>query len=326
MADLTTKYLGLTLKNPVIAGSCDLTSSVELIKKLESAGVGAVVLKSIFEEDIHNELQYNAENNDMLYAEKSETMDFADMHLRFEKLADYSNLIQKAKNEVLIPVIASINCVSDHEWPEFAKTIQKAGADALEINISLSPFSSSDTDFEKLHLNIIKKVLGAVSIPVSVKISSYSTRLGRTILDISKSGVAGIVLFNKYYQFDIDINKEEINPATKYSSASDGLVPLKWISMLSGKLTCSIAASTGVYDGASAIKQLLAGADAVQMVSAIYQKGFGSITTTISEIDAWMDKKGYNSIGQFKGKLNLKDGVNPALYERMQFLKYFQGR
>ncbi len=326
MVSLTTKYLGLTLRNPIIAGSCDLTSSIETIKELERNGVSAIVLKSIFEEEIlleTNAKLREADESNLLYSELSETLDYIDLHTRQNRLSEYLGLIKKLKNEILIPVIASINCITDSEWLDFAKQIERAGADALELNIFINPATNLNIDIEKAYIDITSKVLSRVSIPVSVKISHYFTRPQHIIEKLSKTGIAGIVLFNRFYQFDIDTEKQEVISASKTTLPSDILLPLRWITLLSGKVTCSIAASTGVHDGNGAIKLLLAGADAVEVVSALYLKGPGHINKMLSEIEEWMEKNNYNSIGQFKGKLSYSESTNPAVYERIQFMKYF---
>ncbi|MBN2610839.1 MAG: dihydroorotate dehydrogenase-like protein [Bacteroidales bacterium] len=326
MADLSTKYLGLTLKNPVIVGSCELTSSVENIKKMETAGAAAVVLKSIFEEEILLEVKKyldDAAKNSLIYTELSETLDYIDLHTKQETLNNYLDLVKKAKKETLIPIIASINCVSDSEWVDFAEKIQAAGADALELNIFLNPTDSKEKDFEKTAINIIKKVLKKTSIPVAVKLSNCFTNLAHTLVRISETGVAGMVLFNRFYSPDIDIDYFYVMAANKFSSPDEFVKPLRYMALLSDKVKCSLAASTGIHYGNTMIKQLLAGADAVQVVSTLYLNGIDYITTMLTDLENWMQGKGYFSIGQFKGKMSYKNIPNPALYERMQFMKHY---
>jgi dihydroorotate dehydrogenase (fumarate) len=328
MADLTTVYAGLILKNPVIVGSSGLTSSIEKIKELEASGAAAVVLKSLFEEEILLDTQKHldlANNDSMIYSEQSETLDYIDLHIKDDTLKSYLNLIRQCKKEVLIPVIASINCISDSEWTGFARKIEEAGADAIELNIFLNPSDNSDIDFEKTYKDIVTRVLSQVEIPVTVKLSQYSTKPGKFITELSMTGIKAVVLFNRFYMPDIDIEKMSVKEAEIFSNPAEFSQVLRWIGILSGKVNCSLAASTGVHDGNAVIKLLLAGADAVQIVSAIYKNGPRQINTILNEIENWMDQKGFNSISQFKGKLSMTQGNNPASYERMQFMKYFGG-
>ncbi len=326
MADLTTSYLGLTLKNPVIVGSCGLTSSIENIKQMEKSGAAAVVLKSIFEEEILVETAKKLDEaikDKLIYSELSETLDYIDLHTREENLVNYLKLVKQAKKETLIPVIASINCITDSEWIDFAAKIQEAGADAIELNIFLNPAEFTDKDFEKTATKIIKQVLKTVSIPVSVKLSNCFTNLAQTLVRISKTGVTGMVLFNRFFSPDIDIDYFYILAANKFSSPDEYVKPLRYMALLSDKITCSLAACTGIHHGNSLIKQILAGADAVQIVSTLYLNGIEYITTILGDIEKWMQSKGYYSLSQFKGKMSYSNLSNPAVYERMQFMKHY---
>lgn len=328
MADLSTKYMGLHLKNPFIAASSGLTSSIENIKKLENAGIAAVVLKSIFEEEILIEVKENireAEKNPMIYTDLSETLDYVDLHVKEDNLANYLNLIKQAKDETLIPVIASINCITSSEWTYFAKEIEQAGADALELNIFLNPSDLSETDFEKKYPEIIKKVQSGISIPIAVKISQYFTKVSRTIQEISHSGIAGIVLFNRFYSPDIDLEKLEIVPANQFSTETDYLLPLRWTALMSGKVGCDLAASTGIQSGEAALKLILAGASAVEIASILYKNGIEHIGNLISQMENWMEQHHYNYLEQLKGRLSQQSVKDPAIYERMQFMRHFSG-
>lgn len=326
MADLSVKYLGLTLKNPLIVGSCGLTSSVENIKQIEKNGAAAVVLKSLFEEEILVETEEKleeAKKNPLIYTELSETLDYVDLHTKEDNLRSYLNLIRDAKKETLIPIIASINCISDTEWIDFASKIQEAGADAIELNIFLNPVTNENTDFDKTIGKIIKKVLKNVSIPVSVKLSNCFTNLGQTLTKVSESGISGMVLFNRFYATDIDVDYFYLTPANRFSSPDEHVKPLRYIALLADKVNCSLAASTGIHHGNAFIKQILAGADAVQVVSALYLHGIEHIATILDELEKWMFSKRFNSIGQFKGKMSYKNIPNPSAYERMQFMKHY---
>ena len=296
MTDLRTKYLGLELKNPIIVGSSSLTASVEDIQQLEQNGAAAVVLKSIFEEEILIEASRDlkdAEKNKLIYSRLSETLDYIDVHTKEKRLGEYLKLIKDAKSKVLIPVIASINCITDLEWVDFARKIQDAGADALELNIFLNPMDTEQKDYDKTIRKIVSKVVQVVSIPVSVKLSDCFSNLSKTVADIIKEGVAGIVLFNRFYTPDIDIYNLSVVQGKMHSCESDYAKPLRWIALLSGKLECSIAASTGIHDANTAVKLLLAGADAVQIVSALYLNGKQYINKLLSGIDTWMLEKGF---------------------------------
>ncbi len=326
MADLTTNYMGITLKNPVIVGSCGLTASTENIKQMEKCGAAAVVLKSIFEEEIIVETTGNleeAKKNNLIYSEMSETLDYIDLHTKEENLKNYLKLIRDVKKEVLIPVIASINCISDSEWIDFSRKIEEAGADAIELNIFLNSSDNLDKDFEKTATRIIKKVLKTVSIPVSVKLSNCFTHLAQTLIRLSETGISGMVLFNRFFSPDIDIDYFYVMPANKFSAPEEYVKPLRFIALLSDKVKCSLAASTGIHYGNSMIKQLLAGADAVQLVSTLYLNGIDYITVILNDLEKWMFGKRYNSIGQFKGKMSYNNIPNPAVYERMQFMKHY---
>lgn len=326
--DLTSKYLGLNLKNPIVVGSCSLTSSVAEIKKLEKAGAGAVVLKSIFEEEILMDAESQmkeAEKNSFIYDKYSETLDYIDLHVKEERLNDYIQLIKGAKKEVLIPVIASVNCVSPSEWTSFAKRIEDAGADALELNISLNPTDLQIRDFETTIKEIIQKVLAKVSIPVAVKINNSFTHMARTILDLSETGIAGLVLFNRAYAPDIDIDTMEAIQGRSFSAENGYAEPLRWTALFSDKINCSLAASSGIHSAEAVVKLILAGADAVQIVSVLYAQGLDQINVILSGLEKWMVAKGFSSLEQFKGKASSKNVENPAVFERIQFMKHFAG-
>jgi dihydroorotate dehydrogenase (fumarate) len=326
MPDLTTKYAGLTLKNPVIAASCGLTNSVENIRKLEKAGVAAVVLKSLFEEEILHQTNANirdAWKNNLIYTAQSESLDYIDLHIRKERLDDYLQLVASAKNEVLIPVIASINCITPYEWTDFAEKIEDAGADALELNIALNPSDNTSSDFESLYQEIISEVRCKVSIPVTVKMSSSFTRLAQTIQTISGTGIAGLVLFNRFYSPDFNIENFSTISSSKFSYPGDFTTSLRWIALSSANAKCDLAASTGIHDGDSIVKLILAGARAVEVASVLYTKGFDHINTMLSSLEGWMQRKGFNYIDQFRGKMNAKTVKNPSVFERIQFMKYY---
>lgn len=329
MSDLTTKFAGLKLRNPLIAASSGLTNSIEDIIEFEKAGVGAVVLKSLFEEEIRIELekdlaQMNKES--FLYPE---TMDFYDSYHEVDDLlTNYLKLISDAKKAVSIPVIASINCVTAEKWPYYATTLQDAGADALELNVFSLPsdFSHTPEKDEKLYFDIVNAIKDKVSIPVILKIGFYSSNLASLINKLSKTEIAGMTLFNRFYSPDIDINSFQVTPSFVYSAPDEIRLSLRWIALMAGRVDCDLAASTGVHDSESLIKQLLAGADAVQVASAFYKNGKEHAGNMISELEGWMKDHGFQNLNDFKGKMSYARTKNPAAYERTQFMKHFAGK
>ena len=325
--DLSVSYMGLSLPGPVIVGSSGLTAEAGKIAELAKHGAGAVVLKSIFEEEIM--LEYEkllAEEAPSAY--RDDYLDYFDYRIREENLEKYVKLVADAKKAVDIPVIASINCQNAHEWTYFAGKIEKAGADAIELNIAILPTSLDMTTeaIEQRYLEIINAVKNEVRIPLSIKIGWYFSNPGRAISTLSATGIKGMVLFNRFYSPDIDPDKMEVVPASVFSSPLEQSIPLRWIGIMSKRVKCDLAASTGVHDGTGVIKQLLAGASAVQVVSALYRHGPSYLQNINEEIREWMEGKGYESIDQFRGLLSQERYVNPALYERVQFMKYFSDR
>jgi dihydroorotate dehydrogenase (fumarate) len=328
MADLSTKYLGLNLRNPIVAGSSGLTNSVKDIIEMEKNGAGAVVLKSIFEEQILLEAEYKlkkAQEDSFMYADHSESFDYIDLHIKERELSGYINTIREAKRNVQIPLIASINAITDNEWTNFARQIEQAGADALELNIFVMPFNfdKSSLENEQTYYKILKKVKSLVNIPVSVKISPYFSNLGSVILQLEKNGADGVVLFNKFSAPDIDIKNMKVNAADVLSSPHDISNSLRWVAVMSNRVKMSIAASTGIHDGEAVIKQLLAGATVTQIASALYKHGPETIPSMLNQLTDWMEDRGYNYIDQFRGKLSQSATENPEFYERMQFMRYF---
>lgn len=326
MKDLTTSYMGLELKNPIIAGSSGLTGTLDGIVSMEKHGAGAVILKSLFEEEILREVKEQlreAEKNPMIYSGLSETLDYLDLHIREENLGKYLQLIQDARKAVSIPIIASINCITDDDWIHFTRRMEEAGADALELNIFLNPADFKDREFIEAYSRIIEKVLVTVKIPVAVKISKYFTRLGLSVKALSETGISGLVLFNRFYAPDIDIDKMELASPRMFSTSEEIHETLRWVAIMSERVNCNIAASTGIHTGEDLIKMLLAGATAVQIVSALYKNGPDRIGTLLSKLNAWMEEKGFDSLEQFRGKISRMYGTDPAAFERMQFMKHF---
>jgi len=327
MVDLKTKYLGLTLKNPIIVGSSGLTDSADKIKKLEENGAAAVVLKSIFEEEIT--LEYEkivAEESANRY--KDEFLDYLDYRIKDDNINKYVELISNAKKTVDIPIIASVNCSSKHEWTNFAKAVEEAGADALEVNLFFLPsnFNRTADEVEKLYLEIIENLKEKVKIPIVLKISHYFTTLALTIQNLSATGISGLVLFNRFYSPDFDIDKMEVTATNVLSQPDELPMSLRWISIMANRVKCDLAASTGIHDGDAVVKQLLAGANAVQVVSAIYNHGPEKIQNMLKDVKKWMINHDFKTIDDFRGKLSQVKSGNPSVYERVQFMKYFSDR
>lgn len=328
MADLSTKYLGLNLRNPIVVGSSGMTNSVKDLIEMENNGAGAVVLKSIFEEQILLEAEHKlkkAKEDSMMYAEHSETFDYIDVHIKEKELSSYLEMIMEAKRKMQIPVIASVNAISATEWTNFARQIEQAGADAIELNIFVMPFSfdKSTSENEQVYYNILKKVKSLVKIPVSVKISPYFANLGSVILRLEENGADGVVLFNRFSSPDIDIKNLKVTAADVLSTPHEMANSLRWIAIMSKRVNMSLAASTGIHDGEAVIKQLLAGATVTQVTSALYKHGAGYLSTMTNYLTDWMEDRGFNYVDQFRGKLSQAASENPDVYERLQFMRYF---
>lgn len=321
MSSLNTTYLGLSLKSPLIVSSSGLTNSVEKIKGLEELGAGAVVLKSLFEEQINYEAGALVENG-----LSPEAYDYVTQYSKAEALDNYLRVIEGAKKSTAIPIIASINCMSSDRWISFAKDIETAGADALELNMFFIASEAGYTSekYEERYLELISKIKHVTGLPVSIKIGYHFTNLVNMVNNLYIRGAGGVVLFNRFYEPDIDIEKMEMTTSGVFSSPSDIRHSLRWVGIISDKVKkIDISASTGIHDGKSAIKQILAGATAVQVCSVLYEKGSEQLRIMNSEIEKWMNKKGFATIDQFRGRLNYRNIANPSVYERSQFMKYF---
>ncbi len=326
MINLETKYMGLKLKNPLIVGSSGLTNSVENIIEIARHGASGVVLKSLFEEQIKHAASSTIMQNELGNA-YPEAEDYIRNYTREKDVDDYLMLIEHSKKAVDIPIIASINCVTDTEWTTFARQIEGAGADGLELNVFVMP---SDPEHEgkqneAIYFDVARKIVELVNIPVALKISYYFSSLANTVMKLSWTGVKGIVLFNRFFSPDIDIENMEIKSTNVFSNPSDIAISLRWIAMLSTHVNCDLAASTGVHDGNGLIKELLAGAKAVQIASVLYKKGFGEIEQMLETLENWMERKNYSQLEDFIGKMSISEAENPASYERVQFMKHFSG-
>jgi len=326
MANLETTYMGLQLKNPIVVGSSGLTNSIENIIEIEREGAGAVVLKSLFEEQINQVAHQTFDQGDVTNY-YPEALDYIKNYSTENDVSIYLDLIKECKEKVNIPIIASINCMGDNEWTSFAKKIEDAGADALELNIFVMPSDpkKSSADNEQVYFDIVNKVTSMISIPVSVKLSLYFSGLAKTMEMLSWTKIKSLVLFNRFFSPDIDINNFEIKSSNVFSTPSELAQSLRWVAMLSDKVDCEISSSTGVHNGEAAIKQLLAGAQTVQIASVLYKKGFKEIPAILNTISEWMDIKNFSTLEEFRGKMSVKKSENPAAWERVQFMKYFSG-
>lgn len=324
--NISTKYMGLELKNPIIVASSGLTNNIDNILEFEKAGAAAVVLKSLFEEQII--LSYQKKIDDLKLENRyPEAEEYLSRHTMEHDVEDYLILIRNAKKAVSIPVIASLNCVSSSEWTSFAKEIESAGADGLELNIFILPTDPNlmSMQIEEMYLDIINNVVKKTTIPVSIKISTYFSGLSRTLLRFSFTGIKGIVLFNRFYSPDIDIDNLKTRTTNLYSSPVDIYVPLRWIAVISDRIYCDLAASTGIHDGQGLVKVLLAGAKAAQICSVLYQRGASVIPEMIEFLESYMKRMKFTQMIEMIGKMSIRNVENPAAYERVQFMKHFAG-
>ncbi|WP_282038011.1 dihydroorotate dehydrogenase-like protein [Saccharicrinis aurantiacus] len=324
MPNLSVDYLGLKLKSPIIASSSGLTNSVDDIKELEKQGAGAIVLKSLFEEEIIKEFEHTMRKNQTSHYIYPETLEFYENQNVEDTLSAYLKLISDCKKTVDIPIIASINAITAETWPYFARSLQDAGADAIELNIFIQPSDTMSHDGDTdIYYKIIDAVKKEVTIPISIKISPYFTNITKTVTALSDTGIKGLVLFNRFYSPDIDINELTITSAPKFSSQVDYTLPLRWIGILSDRVNCDISASTGVHNSETLIKMLLAGAKTVQLASVLYKSGFSQISIMLDELMTWMNSKGFSNLEDVCGVLSQSKTENPAVYMRVQFMKHF---
>lgn len=323
MTNISTRFFGLELKSPVIAASSSMTGQLEQIIKLAEAGAGAIVLKSIFEEEIYHELQEELNLRSDLNSDP-EYLDYFDYVIKDENIRKYLKLIVDAKHRTVVPIVASVNCVTSSDWVLFARKIEEAGADALELNMFICPSDGLKTseNNEQFYFETIHKVLEVVKIPVTIKISHYFSNLSSIVEKLSKTGIAGITIFNRFYSPDIDIQNQSVIVSDVLSSPNDYILPLKWTGILSGQMNCDLAATTGIHSAETAIKFILAGASAVQIASVMYKEGPSVIGHINQEISDWMDQKGYGKLDDFKGSLS-QTTTSAQAWERVQFMKYF---
>jgi len=325
--DLTTTYMGLTLKNPIVPSSSPISHTLDGIRKLEDAGAGAVVMHSLFEEQITME-SYQLDHY-LNYATES----FAEAVTYFPDLESYNvgpdkylELVSKAKEAVNIPIIGSLNGISDGGWTEYAKKIEQAGADGLELNIYYLPTATTVTGakVEKLYLDILKTVKSSVSIPVAVKLNPFFSSIASMTSQLAAAGADALVLFNRFYQPDLDIESLEVSPKHLLSNSSDLLLSLRWVAILYGPVQADLAITNGVHTHEDVLKGLMAGAKITMMASELLQRGVGRIGEILEQVSTWMQEHEYESVEQMRGSMSQKNVTEPASFERANYMKVLQ--
>lgn len=322
MSTINVNFAGLELKSPIIVGSCSQTASLAKIQEFEKAGAGAVVLKSLFEESITREVAAHGSTLD----EHPEAYDYISSYLSDKVVSDYLSLIREAKSKSSIPIIASIACHTDGKWEEFATQIEAAGADALELNVMSLCTRKSYTlgDFERTHEAIVSNVSSKIKIPLIVKIGSNISNPVALVDSLYARGAKAVVLFNRFYPTDIDIDKMSFTMSNPFTSSSDLSQSIRWAGIISASVPqIPVAVSGGVEGWAEVAKSILSGATAVEVVSSIMKNGPEWITRTNEALSAWQKEKGYEAINSYKGKMNASDPEHADRLMRTQFLKYF---
>ena len=349
MIDLTTRYMGLELKNPLVVSSCGLTKTVEGVQQAAEAGAGAIVLKSLFEEQIQAEVEELSEQSQ--HSAHTEAHDYLYGFGRSIGPREYLELVRAAKQAVAVPVFASVNCVTAERWTEYATKLADAGADGLELNVGFLPNDKllDGTEVEERYTQILAAVRAAVDLPVALKIGPYFSSLahladrlgndraagppftvgwcgpGDSAGEVTRRGADALVLFNRFYRFDIDVDTLQLAGGNPYSTSAELCDALRWVSLLAGKLACDLAATTGVHDGQDLVKQLLAGATVVQVCSTLYQNGLGQIGLILDFLRDWMQAHDFARLEDFRGRLSHARSESPSEHERMQYIKALVG-
>ncbi len=319
--DLTTKYMGLTLSSPLIVSSSGLTNSVENVELCARSGAGAVVLKSLFEEQMVADI-HKLHRQDEMFFWYPEAVDYINKFRKDEGTDAYLKLIRNCKKAVDIPVLASINCTTPGEWPAFAANIQEAGADGLELNIYLPPaeINVSSDQIEDTYVRIIKEVMKNITIPIAVKTGYYFTNPVRMLTGLSETGISGLVLFNRFFSPDIDIDRFDVAGSNIYSAEQEMLQSLRWIALLANHVSCDLSASTGIHDHTGVIKEILVGATTTQLCSTLYLNGIEYLAEIRQGLMTWMKKHNFASTDDFRG-LVTKHEQHTGAFERVQFMK-----
>jgi dihydroorotate dehydrogenase (fumarate) len=322
--NLMTNYMGIPMKSPVMASACPLSESIDNILKMEDAGAGGIVLFSLFEEQIR------AMEARMESVKKRTAHVFAEADQYFPNLDDYPvgpheylEKIRVAKSRTTMPIIGSLNGITNEGWIEYASLIEQAGADGLEVNMFFIPadIHSSGVQVEQRYLDIVKAIRKSICIPIAVKLNPYFSALGHMAKRFFEQGANGLVLFNRFYQPDFDINQLEVIPNLQYSDPAEIRLPLLWVAILYERIPVSLAATTGVNSHTEVIKYLLAGADVAMTASALYKHGIEYISTMNAGIHAWMEQKGFSTVSQFKGAMSQQSISDPTAFERANYIK-----
>jgi len=320
MADLTTDYLGLSLPSPLVVASSALSNRVENLEAAEGHGAGAVVLRSLFEE------QLEAQNSELeeAAARHADSSPEARTYFPPQRVGphEYLSLVERAKKALDIPVIASLNCCAPGSWTGYAKEIAAAGADALEVNlyaVEADP-TVSGAEVERRYLEIVRGIRAAVKIPIAVKLSPYFTSLAHMAMQLEQAGVQGLVLFNRFLQPDISLEKLAPASVMTLSTPAEALLPLRWMGLLHGRTKAHLAASTGVHDAQGTLKQILAGAQVVQLASALVKNGVPHLGKVLQGVEEWMDRRGHSTLGEVRGTLSQKEISDPGAFERAQYV------
>ncbi|MGM0619560.1 MAG: dihydroorotate dehydrogenase-like protein [Bacteroidota bacterium] len=321
MADLSTTYMGVKLKNPLILGACNLVAKQKTVEELEKAGIGAIVYRSLFEEQVQLEgLQMSEDINE--YEERNAEMIRLFPEIEHAGPKEHLYNLEKLKKNVSVPVFASLNALYEPTWIEYAQELEKTGVDGLELNLYATPgyFELTGESIEEKQVEIVKAVKKAVKIPVSVKISLFYTNPLNFIKKVDEAGADAYVLFNRFFQPEIDIKKEEFHFPWELSNQKDHMIALRFAGLLFGNLDGDVCVSRGIYTPEDVIKMLLAGADTVQLVSTIYKNKPAVVAKILDELNKWMDEKEYKSIDDFRGKLSRKNMKDPFTYQRAQYI------
>lgn len=321
MANLKTNYMGLELKNPIILGACNLTYDLEMARNLEKAGIAAIVFKSLFEEQINLEsIQMQEDLNE--YNERNAEMINLFPSMKHAGPVEHLEKLRALKQAVSIPVIGSLNCIHENTWVDYAIEMEKTGVDALELNFYSTPndYDSNGLALEDEQIKILRAVKAKVKIPVSVKLSPFYTNTLHVVQRMDKTGADAYVLFNRLYQPEINVEKQEMTFPFNLSQVGDYRLPLRYAGLLHKKVTGSICSNSGIFSGQDVIRLLLAGADTVQVVSAIYKNKAVHVKQMLDDLTGWMKGKGYDSIDDFRGKLSNANSKDPYAYQRAQYV------
>jgi len=326
MINLATNYMGIELKNPIIAGASGMSSDLNMLKKLEEAGAAAVVYKTLFEEQINLE---GAQFDDQMEANEGLNAEMISLHPKLQFAGPEAHLVNLriAKETLGIPVIASLNCLYDNTWIEYARLIEKTGVDGIELNFYFVPgdFEADGKSIEDVHLDLVKTIKSKITIPVSVKLSSFYSNPLNFISKLDKAGVSAIVIFNRMFEPEINVQDMKHTAPFYLSHEGDYRLALRYAGLLYGNLKAQVCANTGIYQGKDVVKMILAGADCVQIVSTLYKNKPEHISAMLGELEGWMESKKYSSLSDFRGKLSKKELKDPFIYKRGQYIDLLLG-